>query len=60
MKPSIAISMGKRLFYQQIEKYQLAEAYHLADMTMSRNIVEPEAKEGMQAFVQKRKPSWTL
>lgn len=57
-KPAVAVTMGKRLFYQQLEKSQLAEAYYVADLTMSKNIVEPDAKEGMEAFVQKRKPSW--
>lgn len=56
-KPRAAIAMGKALFYQQRET-GIAAAYQLAGQTMACNMVHPVAQEGVQAFIDKRKPQW--
>lgn len=56
-KPREAVAMGKALFYQQRET-GIAAAYQLAGQAMACNMVHPVAQEGVQAFIDKRKPSW--
>jgi enoyl-CoA hydratase/carnithine racemase len=57
-KPEPAVRMGKALFYQQLEM-GLSAAYQLAGQTMACNMMEDSAQEGFQAFLDKRKPSWS-
>src|SRR3984893_16027036 len=54
---SYALRIGKEGFYQQIEATQ-ADAYGLMAEAISCNAVAPDGKEGIAAFVQKRKPVW--
>lgn len=56
-KPQIAIEMGKRLFYAQLET-GIEQAYTLAGETMACNMMHPDTLEGVQAFLEKRRPSW--
>jgi enoyl-CoA hydratase/carnithine racemase len=56
-KPREAVAMGKALFYQQRET-GIAAAYQLAGQAMACNMVHPAAQEGVQAFIDKRKPLW--
>ena len=56
-KPREAIAMGKALFYKQRET-SLEAAYQLAGQTMACNMIHPVAQEGVQAFIEKRKPHW--
>jgi enoyl-CoA hydratase/carnithine racemase len=56
-KPRVAVAMGKALFYRQLEK-GIAAAYDDAGTTMACNMMEPTALEGVQAFIDKRKPDW--
>ncbi|MEO5844582.1 MAG: enoyl-CoA hydratase [Caldimonas sp.] len=56
-KPRGAIALGKALFYRQIEAGSEA-AYDDAARTMARNMMEEAALEGVQAFIEKRKPGW--
>ena len=56
-KPRVAIAMGKALFYKQRET-GIEAAYQLAGQTMACNMSHPVAQEGVQAFVEKRKPQW--
>jgi len=56
-KPATAVRMGKALFYQQLE-LGIAAAYQLAGQTMACNMMDADAQEGFQAFVEKRTPSW--
>jgi enoyl-CoA hydratase/carnithine racemase len=57
-KPRTAIAMGKELFYRQREMGSEA-AYQLAGQTMAANMMDDCAQEGVTAFTQKRKPSWS-
>jgi enoyl-CoA hydratase/carnithine racemase len=56
-KPRVAIAMGKQLFYRQLER-GVEAAYEDAGKTMACNMMEESALEGVQAFIDKRKPSW--
>ena len=56
-KPKEAIAMGKALFYKQRET-NIEAAYQLAGQTMACNMSHPMAQEGVQAFIEKRKPQW--
>ena len=56
-KPREAVAMGKALFYKQRET-GIEAAYQLAGQTMACNMVHPVAQEGVQAFIEKRKPQW--
>ncbi|HEX5287013.1 MAG TPA: enoyl-CoA hydratase [Polaromonas sp.] len=56
-KPREAVAMGKALFYKQRET-GVEAAYQLAGQTMACNMVHPVAQEGVQAFIDKRKPQW--
>jgi enoyl-CoA hydratase/carnithine racemase len=53
-----ALQIGKQGFYKQIEAQQ-AEAYELMAEAISCNAVAPDGREGMAAFVEKRKPVWS-
>lgn len=53
-----AITMGKSLFYKQLEG-GLASAYDSAVDTIVRNMAEGEARQGIEAFVNKQPmPKW--
>jgi len=57
LKPKEAVAMGKALFYKQRET-GIEAAYQLAGQTMACNMSHPVAQEGVQAFIEKRKPQW--
>src|SRR5438874_13011072 len=52
-----ALQIGKEGFYKQVESTQ-ADAYALMAEAISCNAVAPDGREGMTAFVEKRKPVW--
>jgi enoyl-CoA hydratase/carnithine racemase len=56
-KPAVSIAMGKQLFYRQLEM-GISAAYQLAGETMACNMMDEAALEGVQAFIDKRKPTW--
>ncbi len=56
-KSPLAIAMGKALFYQQLD-LGLEEAYARASETMTCNMDSEDAREGIDAFMTKRKPIW--
>jgi len=56
-KPRVAIALGKALFYRQLEQ-GIAAAYADAGSTMACNMMDASALEGVQAFIDKRKPNW--
>jgi len=56
-KSAVAIRMGKRMFYQQIE-HGIGSAYAEAGETMTCNMLAEDAAEGIDAFLGKRPPHW--
>jgi len=56
-KLGVALKIGKRAFYEQIEM-DMAEAYAHAGAVMVENMLERDTAEGVQAFLEKRKPDW--
>jgi enoyl-CoA hydratase/carnithine racemase len=57
-KPQVALAMGKELFYMQLET-GIEKAYEYASQTMACNMMDNSALEGVQAFIEKRKPDWS-
>jgi enoyl-CoA hydratase/carnithine racemase len=58
-KPPVALAMGKELFYMQLET-GIEKAYEYASQTMACNMMDASALEGVQAFIEKRKPNWSV
>jgi enoyl-CoA hydratase/carnithine racemase len=56
-KSAKVIAAGKQAFYRQIE-LGLSPAYDLAGGAMACSLLEPDAHEGIDAFLEKRAPSW--
>jgi enoyl-CoA hydratase/carnithine racemase len=56
-KPREALALGKALFYRQIEQ-DLASAYADASCTIAGNMDSDIAREGVDAFFEKRTPRW--
>lgn len=56
-KSPLAIRMGKAMFYQQLNM-GLDKAYDFAGDTMACNMDSEDAREGIDAFIEKRKPVW--
>lgn len=56
-KPRDVLALGKQLFYEQIEQ-GLEHAYATASERMACNLTFPSAMEGIDAFIEKRKPEW--
>ncbi|MDR2155453.1 MAG: enoyl-CoA hydratase [Burkholderiaceae bacterium] len=56
-KPREAIAVGKDLFYRQRE-LGIEAAYQLAGQAMACNMMFDVTQEGVQAFIDKREPSW--
>ncbi len=57
-KSNAAIAYGKRAFYQQTTM-NLPDAYAHASAVMVENMLEAQAREGVEAFLQKRPPNWS-
>ena len=51
------VKIGKKAFYKQIEM-PLDKAYKYTSQVMSENMMALDAKEGISAFIEKRKPNW--
>jgi len=56
-KSLMTIKIGKEAFYKQLEM-KLSDAYDYASKVMVENMLKTDAKEGISAFIQKRKPNW--
>ncbi|WP_313621618.1 enoyl-CoA hydratase [Achromobacter sp.] len=56
-KSPTAVRYGKRMFYKQ-RQMALADAYDYAGDVMARNMMEADACEGIDAFLQKRPARW--
>jgi len=56
-KSAVAVRIGKGMFYKQLEM-GLTEAYDYASEVMACNMMSEDAGEGIDAFMQKRKPEY--
>lgn len=56
-KPAASLALGKQMFYRQLEMGFQA-AYQYAGEVMCSNALSDDALEGMDAFIEKRPPSW--
>ena len=56
-KSNLTIKIGKRTFYNQLEM-PLKKAYSYTSKMMTQNMMAMDAKEGISAFLEKRKPKW--
>ena len=52
-----AVRMGKQLFYRQLNQ-PLDVAYQMASETITCNFLAADTLEGVDAFIEKRKPNW--
>ena len=57
-KSSITIKTGKQAFYKQ-HGMDLNDAYEFTSKIMTENALRDDAKEGINAFVEKRDPDWS-
>jgi len=56
-KSAAAVEAGKQVYYRQLEM-GVTDAYDLAAKEMARNMMFHDAGEGIDAFIEKRKPTW--
>ena len=56
-KSNLTIKIGKKAFYKQLDM-PLNKAYKYTSKVMTENMMSFDAKEGISAFLEKRKPSW--
>jgi len=57
LKSAYTVKLGKEAFYRQVEM-SLADAYRYAAEVMTQNMLARDAEEGIQAFIEKRQPTW--
>ena len=56
-KSNLTIKIGKQAFYKQLVM-PLRKAYSYTSKMMTLNMMAMDAKEGISAFLEKRKPKW--
>ncbi len=56
-KSPFTLKIGKRAFYDQIDK-DMTSAYEYCSQVMVENMMDRDAKEGIDAFMEKRAPVW--
>jgi enoyl-CoA hydratase/carnithine racemase len=56
-KSPLTLAIGKEAFYRQID-LDLEAAYAYASEVMVRNMMARDAAEGIDAFIEKRRPTW--
>ena len=56
-KSASVVSIGKEAFYKQSE-LNLFDAYEYTSRVMTENTLNENAKEGIDAFLEKRDPNW--
>jgi enoyl-CoA hydratase/carnithine racemase len=56
-KSSMTLKTGKQAFYKQKEM-SLSDAYDYTSSVMVENMLKIDAQEGIDAFIEKRRPKW--
>jgi enoyl-CoA hydratase/carnithine racemase len=56
-KSPLVLGIGKEAFYRQAEM-GLEDAYAYTSRVMTENMMKRDAEEGIDAFIEKRKPEW--
>ena len=56
-KSPLTLAIGKEAFYKQLD-LPVEDAYAYASAVMTRNMLTADAQEGIDAFIEKRKPVW--
>ena len=56
-KSTMTVKIGKEAFYNQ-SVLNLSEAYKYTSKVMVENMLKDDAKEGINAFIEKRDPEW--
>ncbi|SFD75947.1 Enoyl-CoA hydratase/carnithine racemase [Sulfitobacter brevis] len=56
-KLGVAVKIGKRAFYQQLEM-PIDAAYDFTGQAMVENMLHSDTTEGIEAFLEKRDPNW--
>ena len=56
-KSSLTLKIGKKAFYAQTQM-NVKDAYKYSSEIMIKNMMEYDAEEGINAFIDKRKPKW--
>ena len=56
-KSTMTVTTGKKAFYAQSEM-DLSKAYEYTSKIMTDNLLKHDAKEGINAFIEKRSPDW--
>jgi len=57
-KSPLTLAIGKEAFHRQLDM-PLADAYAYASDVMTTNMLARDAEEGIDAFLEKRTPTWT-
>ncbi len=56
-KSAYGLSLGKAAFYKQLEM-GISDAYSYTGPIMAMNVMDTDAAEGFDAFIEKREPEW--
>jgi len=56
-KSRVPVKVGKEMFYEQLGM-DLSDAYTFAGEKMACNMMSEDATEGIDAFLERRKPTW--
>jgi enoyl-CoA hydratase/carnithine racemase len=56
-KSPLTLEIGKQAFYEQLDM-PIEDAYSYCGAVMARNMMAHDAEEGIDAFIEKRKPKW--
>ncbi len=57
-KLGVAVRIGKRAFYEQLQM-PVAQAYDYTSKVMVENMLYDDTAEGIDAFLERRNPTWT-
>ena len=56
-KSPLTLAIGKEAYYRQLEM-GISDAYEYASEVMTTNLLARDAEEGIDAFLEKREPTW--